>query len=187
MKKQLGTLGIGLVVALGLFVAGGWCLVAPGEVVVVRRFGRIVDPPWGPGLHWHVPLGIDHLDRVRSDAVRQFTVGQAGTPAHDQEPSEGEALTGDLNLVRIQATIQYRVARPVDYIARAEQVEPLLIRSTEGSLSRASVPSRDRFRASLRPASNRRRGGNRGSSDLRPAFPRGDHPGCQSDRRATAP
>jgi membrane protease subunit HflK len=137
MKKRLGTLGIGLVVAGGLFVAGGWCLVAPGEVVVVRRFGRLVDPPWGPGLHWHVFWGIDRLDRVRSDAVRQFTVGQAGPALVDQEPSEGEALTGDLNLVRIQATIQYRVARPVDYVVRAEHVEPLLIRTTQGSLSRS--------------------------------------------------
>jgi modulator of FtsH protease HflK len=137
MKNWLGILGTGLGIAGSLFAMSGWCLVEPGEVVVVRRFGRIVDPPWGPGLHWHIPLGIDRLDRVRSDAVRQFTVGQAGPPRVDQDPSEGEVLTGDLNLMRIQATLQYRVARPVDYVVRAEHVEPLLVRTTEGSLSRA--------------------------------------------------
>jgi modulator of FtsH protease HflK len=137
MKKRLVILGFGLVVIGGLFVASGLSLVAPGEVVVVRRFGRRLEPPSGPGLHWHVPLGIDRLDRVRSDAVRQFTVGQAGPPRFDQEPSEGEALTGDWNLVRIQATIQYRVASPIDFVVRAEHVEGLMIRATEGSLSRA--------------------------------------------------
>ena len=137
MKKRLVILGVGMGILGGLFVASGWCLVAPGEIVVVRRFGRRLDPPWGPGLHWRAPLGIDRLDRVRSDAVRQFTVGQAGPPQADQEPSEGEALTGDLNLVRIQATIQYRVARPIDFVVNADQVEDLLIRTTECSLSRA--------------------------------------------------
>ena len=70
---------------------------------------------WGPGLHWRLPLGIDRLDRVRSDAVRQLTIGLAGTAGSDLEPSAGEVMTGDLNLLRFQATVQYRVARPVDY------------------------------------------------------------------------
>jgi membrane protease subunit HflK len=137
MMKRRIIFGIGLGALAGVFIAGGLCPVAPGEVVVVRRFGRPIDPPWGPGMHWHVPLGIDRLDRVRSDVVRQFTIGQSGPPRADQEPSEGEALTGDLNLVRIQATIQYRVANPRDFVVKAEQVESLLIRASEGSLSKA--------------------------------------------------
>ncbi len=64
-------------------------MVAPGEVVVVRRLGRVVEPPWGPGLHWHFPAGIDRLDRIRTDAVRQLTIGQSGPPSADQEPSAG--------------------------------------------------------------------------------------------------
>ncbi|HZW33111.1 MAG TPA: SPFH domain-containing protein [Isosphaeraceae bacterium] len=136
-KKLLAALAAGLGLAVALFVAAGWCLVAPGEVVVVRRLGRLVEPPWGPGLHWRFPLGIDRLDRVRSDAVRHVTIGQAGPPGGDQEPSTGEALTGDLNLVRIQATVQYRVARPVDFVLHAEPAEHLLARSAEASLTRA--------------------------------------------------
>jgi membrane protease subunit HflK len=136
-RKSLLILGIGLGVIAGLIVATGLCRVAPGEVVVVRRLGRPLDQPWGPGLHWHMPLGIDRLDRVQSDAVRQFTVGQAGPAGVEQEPSEGEGLTGDLNLVRIQASVQYRVASPRDYVLRSEQVEGLLIRTTEASVSRA--------------------------------------------------
>jgi membrane protease subunit HflK len=137
MKKTLVIVGMGLGVIGGLLLASGLCRVAPGERVVVRRFGRPLDPSWGPGLHWHIPLGIDRLDRVQSDAVRQFTVGQAGPAGVDQDASEGEALTGDLNLVRIQASLQYRVASPIDFVLKADQVEGFLIRMTEGSLSRA--------------------------------------------------
>jgi modulator of FtsH protease HflK len=137
MKKLLAILLIAVGLAAVLAAATGWCLVAPGEVVVVRRFGRVVEPPWGPGLHCRWPLGIDRIDRVRSDAVRQVTIGLAGPAGSDLEPGAGEVMTGDLNLLRFQATVQYRIARPVDYALRVDQVEPLLTTSAEASVSRA--------------------------------------------------
>jgi modulator of FtsH protease HflK len=137
MKKALATLLIAVGLAVALIVATSWCLVAPGEVVVVRRFGRPIDPPRGPGLHWRLPLGMDRLDRVRCDAVRQVTIGLAGPAGSDLEPSAGEVMTGDLNLLRFQATVQYRVAHPVEYVVRVDQVEPLLTLSAEASVSRS--------------------------------------------------
>jgi membrane protease subunit HflK len=139
MKTIWATLGIVFGVAAVLVAATGFCLVAPGETVVVRRLGRLVEPPWEAGLHWRFPPGIDRLDRVRSDAVRQLTIGSADESGSnpDVEPSSGEAMTGDLNLLRVQVTIQYRVARPVDYVLHSEDVEPLLLRSAEASVSRA--------------------------------------------------
>jgi membrane protease subunit HflK len=137
MKRTLTSLGLGFFLLAALVVVACRCLVAPGEVVVIRRLGQVIEPSWGPGLHWCFPLGIDHLDRVRSDAVRQVTIGWAGPPRADLEPSLGEVMTGDLNLVRIQATVQYRVANPVDYVLRAEPVEPLLARAADASLARA--------------------------------------------------
>jgi len=139
MKTIWATLGIVFSVAAALVAATGLCMVAPGETVVVRRLGRLVEPPWSAGLHWRFPPGIHQLDRVRSDAVRQLTIGSTGESGSnpDVEPSTGEAMTGDLNLLRIQVTVQYRVARPVDYVLHSENVEPLLLRSTEASVSRA--------------------------------------------------
>ena len=40
-----------------LIAASGWRVVRPGERIVVRRFGRIVVPDWGPGLHWGLRSG----------------------------------------------------------------------------------------------------------------------------------
>ncbi len=137
MKKRFSILAIVLGLAGTLYAMAGWCVIAPGEVAVVRRFGSRLEPPWGPGLHWRFPLGLDRLDRIRSDNVRQLTIGQAGTALADQDPSAGEALTGDLNLVRIQATLQFRVGNAVDYLFQSEHVEPLLIRTAESSIARA--------------------------------------------------
>ena len=124
--------------AAAVVAAAGLCMVAPGETVVVRRFGRLVEPSWTAGLHWRFPLGIDQIDRVRSDAVRNLTIGPTGEAGLDAglDPSSGEAMTGDLNLLRIQVTVQYRVARPVDFVLHSDHVEPLLLRSAESSVSR---------------------------------------------------
>jgi membrane protease subunit HflK len=53
------------------------------------------------------------------------------------EAGPDEFLTGDLNLVRVRAVVQYRVARPAELLARSGDVEALLERLAEASLSRA--------------------------------------------------
>jgi membrane protease subunit HflK len=137
MKLKLAILAIVIASTAALVVATGWCVVAPGEVAVVRRLGRLGEPPLSPGLHWRYPFGIDRLDRVRTDAVRQVTIGLASTAGADLEPSAGEVMTGDLNLLRVQATVQYRVFGPADFVLQSSQVEPLLAMSAEASVSRA--------------------------------------------------
>jgi membrane protease subunit HflK len=137
MIRGRATLLIASLAAAGLFVGSGACLVAPGEVAVVRRAGRLVLPPWEPGLHWRLPFGIDRVDRVRALEVRQLTIGLSGPASTDFEPSTGEFMTGDLNILQVQATIQYRAADPAEYVLRAEKVEPLLASAAEAALTRA--------------------------------------------------
>lgn len=118
-------------------VLSGIRAVSPGEQLVVRRFGRLLRPAWGPGLHWKLPPGIDRAGRVRTDLVRQLTVGESDGSDGSLDPGAGEFLTGDLNLVRVQAIVQYRIARPEEAVIAAESVESLLKRVAEASLSRA--------------------------------------------------
>src|SRR5262249_53035631 len=95
------------------YAGSGWTVVAPGEVVVVRRFGRVLPAAWPPGLHLGWPWGIDRKTRVRLDAVRRLPIGLVDVPGPDDDPGAGEYLTGDLNLLRAQGIVQYRVADPV--------------------------------------------------------------------------
>src|SRR5580704_7645635 len=95
------------------FLAVGWRTVAPGEVVVVRRLGRVLPEPWDSGAHWAWPLGIDRLSRLRLDEVRRLEFGRIETPGPLDAPGSGEFLTGDLNIVRARGVVQYRVSDPL--------------------------------------------------------------------------
>jgi membrane protease subunit HflK len=127
--------GLSLLAGCGLALAtSGIRVVRPGEQVVVRRFGRLLEPAWEPGLHLGLPLGIDRFDRVHTDQVRRLVVGSA--EARD-DPAAGEFLTGDLNLMRVQAVVQYRIASPGDWLARGAETDALLGRLAGASLTSA--------------------------------------------------
>ncbi|MFO0951757.1 MAG: protease modulator HflK [Isosphaeraceae bacterium] len=127
-----------LTVLAGLaYLSTGLLVVAQGEVGVVWRFGRTLPSPRLPGLHLGLPVGIDRVTRVRTDEVRRLAVGQADAPSSWDEPGAGEFLTGDLNLLRVGGTLQYRVDDPVSFARQVEGVEPILKRLSAASLSRA--------------------------------------------------
>ncbi len=130
--------GLGvLAVTLGGWLATGFTVVAPGEVVVVRRLGRTIEPVWTAGPHWGAPLGIDHREHIRTDEVRRLTIGRTGDEQRGDAPGAAEFLVGDRNFVRVGATIQYRVSDPVQFSRRPENAENLLAAWAESSLCRA--------------------------------------------------
>jgi modulator of FtsH protease HflK len=136
-------LAIAIVAAVGLlaYAATGLTVVQQDEVGVVRRLGAVLDEPWGPGLHWGLPWGLDRLDRVKRDQTRTLTVGardlQAAPLARTPDPASDDFLTGDLNLVTAQAIVQYRVVDPVAYLFAARSVDATLAASAESALTRA--------------------------------------------------
>ncbi len=136
MRRLL--LMLALLAGLAILAAvSGWTAVGPGEVVVVRRLGRALPEPWGPGPHWSWPFGLDRATRLRIDEVRRLPFGRAGAPGPLESPGLGEYLTGDGNLLKVQGVVQYRVLDPVAFVLRAADRDALLERLTDASLARA--------------------------------------------------
>src|SRR4051812_34395829 len=101
-----------LLIALGLLVAyllTGLAVIQPGELAVVRRFGRVLPDKPGPGLWVGLPWGMDRIDRIAVDRFQAVTVGFVEEEGKDMPP--GQLLTGDKNLVNVQVTVYYQVER----------------------------------------------------------------------------
>jgi membrane protease subunit HflK len=115
-----------------LYLLTGVVQVRPGERIVVRRFGRVLDDKPEPGLWVGLPWGMDRIDRVEVDRVRNVSVAYAeeesGLPA-------GQLLTGDHNLVNVRIVLHYKVrpAEVADFVVQSARVPAVLARVLEAT------------------------------------------------------
>ena len=124
-------LGVALLGSLILlYLSTGAYVVSPGEVAVVTRFGRVVQPRVTSGLRWHMPWPVEFAQTVNVSQVRREGIG-VSLPDHPVElhpPEEIQLLTGDENLLGAKAIVQYRVKDPADYLFRVDFNEDPLLR-----------------------------------------------------------
>lgn len=112
--------------------------VQPHERAVIRRFGRILDTKPEQGLHIGLPWGIDRVDLAPVGRVRSITVGFDGSEdKEDAAAPAGQMLTGDHNLVNVQASINYKIRddEPERYVLQADNVDAFVARAADSLLA----------------------------------------------------
>jgi membrane protease subunit HflK len=112
--------------------------VQPGEKAVVRRLGRILEDKPGPGLFIGLPWGLDRVDRVPVGMVKRVVVGMVSKEDDEEvDAPAGQLLTGDHNLVDVQAEVYYTVFEDqVDkYVLQADRADGLVARAAETVLA----------------------------------------------------
>jgi len=126
-----------LIVLLVLSAASAVTQVQPGELGVVKRFGRILPEHWEPGVHVGLPWGMDTVYRVPFGRVKRVSVGFVGKDEEDNATPAGQLLTGDHNLVNVQAEIYFTIRKDqvTQYIVHEERVDGLVARAAEGVLA----------------------------------------------------
>ncbi len=124
-----------LACAVALPVLNGFYIVRPDELAIVQRFGRKLQPYSAPGLHYKLPWPVDRLTRVKVHAVRSVEIGFRSTSSNpDAEPAayewnvqhrsgrfqripeESLMITGDQNMIELNATVHYDLRKPEDYL-----------------------------------------------------------------------
>jgi len=126
-----------LAVIVVAYLLTGVTQVRPGERAVVRRFGRVVATPTA-GLWVGLPWGFESVERVRVDWVRRVTVGyQSEFDETDEAAPPGQLLTGDQNLVNVQAVVDYSVRGDAvaEYAAVRDRVDGIIARAAEAVLA----------------------------------------------------
>ena len=102
-----------IILILGIFWAGtGFYTVGPDEQAARRIFGNYVGTV-DEGLHWHYPSPIGKRDVVSVTTTRRlelgFRSGPDGFTIAQSIPVESLMITGDENIVDVQAVVQYRI------------------------------------------------------------------------------
>ena len=152
---------VSALVLLIAYAVSGLTAVGPDEVGVVRRFGRPLPDELGPGLYWRWPWPVENVVRLQPDRIRTVEVGfrwapgavapDAGLAWSSSHGSDGvwrmadEAvmITGDGNLVELQATVRYTVRRDrlSRYLFEVRDPDEIL-RATLESVLREEVAGR---------------------------------------------
>src|SRR5262245_20011483 len=178
------TVAVLLISAAG-YAASGLTTVGPGEVGVVKRFGRPVSD-LAPGLHIRWPEPVESVVKVRPALVRTVEIGFRSLPgegltwtsAHggvQRLTDESLMATGDGNLVEVSATLRYHIADPRAFLSSVQNPEDLLRSAAEAALrERVAAQPVVRSEGRVQPADLSVGGG--GPEWVRPVGGRADRP-----------
>ena len=136
-----------------LYVLSGIYILSPDQSGVVQRFGRKLLPYREPGIHYKLPWPIETLTRVQARRVRTVEIGfRSNSTAPDAEPAayewnvqhrqgrfqlkpeESLMLTGDQNMIELNATVHYDLARPDDFLFSQLDPEATVRAAAESSI-----------------------------------------------------
>ncbi len=102
-----------LLVAAVVWLATGAYTVQPGEVSVLRLFGKAQVEQGDPGLHWFYPAPIGKKTIVFVDEVKRLELGFRGGQTI---PGESLMITGDENIVDVQLLVQFNIKDAQDFV-----------------------------------------------------------------------
>jgi Cu+-exporting ATPase len=141
------------------YALSGLTQVNADELAVVRRFGKPLAADLHPGLHWRWPWPIETITRLQPERIRTLEIGfrtTSGTEGVATDSSwtsphgggglrrvreEAVMLTGDGNLVEMQATVRYKVRDPHAFLFEVSDAEGIL-RAAAESVLRETVAGR---------------------------------------------
>ena len=105
------------IAALCLFLAyglSGIYLIKWDERGIVQRFGAVIKPEVGPGIHYRLPLPFEKVVMVKKDNIQKITTGRQ------------ELLTGDTNLITINMAVHYKIADVTGYAFNVNNIDTLI-------------------------------------------------------------
>lgn len=105
-------IGLAALVILIVWLANGFYTVSPDQQAALRTFGKFQSIQ-DQGFHWHWPRPIGKRDVISVTTLRQLELGfRAGVNRETIGRTievESLMITGDINIVDVQAVVQYRI------------------------------------------------------------------------------
>ena len=121
LPNFMGSLGLVIVVGIGLFLWSAFYTVPSDSVGLVTRFGKYVkEEP--AGLHFKIPGGVDDvmIVPVKRQLKQEFGFATPGATNPNQNRTDLQAqsqmVTGDLNAALVEWVVQFRIEDPRKYL-----------------------------------------------------------------------
>jgi membrane protease subunit HflK len=121
-----------IAIAVAGYLSTAIQVIEPDEQGLVRRFGRAQVQLTEPGARIGLPWPFDRVDRVKPREVKRVSI--ALSKQADQSNDAVQYLTGDRNLIELQATVQYSLADAAAYRFSAHDVESIVASSAESTI-----------------------------------------------------
>ncbi|MEA2064516.1 MAG: FtsH protease activity modulator HflK [Gemmatimonadota bacterium] len=117
-KVRSWFLSLTILLAAAYLLSGIYSLQS-GQNALVLRFGRVTGEVAEAGIHYHLPLPVERVVKVRVSEVKTISI---------QEQSEYrlERVTGDANLILVDALISYNVKRITGYLYNIQDVQAII-------------------------------------------------------------
>jgi HflK protein len=147
----------GLAALTLLYLLSGLTLSGPDELGVVQRFGQRRETSLAPGLHYRIPWPVEQVTRVKPERVQVAELGfrtlnqsaaqpTTGEPAayewnlqhrsgrYERQPEEALMLTGDENLIEVNAVVQYAIGSAGKFLFSSTDPNNLIRVAAEATL-----------------------------------------------------
>lgn len=137
-------IAIGILVLLLVAAAfTSFYTVQPEEQAVVKRLGA-VHGITGPGLHFKLPLWLDSVQKVPTERVLKQEFGFRTVDDPDERSrfnyenflDESLMLSGDLNIIRVEWVVQYRISDPIKFLYAMREPDQTLRDMSESVMRR---------------------------------------------------
>jgi len=124
-----------VVLLLLLWLATGIYRVNPDEAGVVLRFGAYSETT-PPGLHFHLPVPIESVEKPKVTRINQFDIGagNGGDASRRGKAQELLMLTGDKNIVAVNFYVQWIIADPRAYLFNVRDPETTVKAAAEAAV-----------------------------------------------------
>ncbi|AHH03167.1 Protease activity modulator HflK [Borrelia nietonii YOR] len=111
-------------------------VVGPSEEAIVLRLGKL-NRILEPGIHIKIPL-IEEKAIVPVKIVQEVKFGfnANNNIEANLDENEGIIITGDLNIIKVEWLVQYKISDPYSFIFKVEDPEKTIIDIAKSSMNR---------------------------------------------------
>jgi len=119
-KKIKNIVIIAVIVILGLsLVSTCWYTIDDKQQGVLTTFGKVTSIS-DAGIHFKLPFGIQHVDKVDVNVYQKIEIGYRtdsyNASSYDVIETESKMITGDYNIVNVDFYVEYKISDPQKYL-----------------------------------------------------------------------